>query len=135
MTTEELLRPKYQISEDYPGNTFPVGRILHKHSKIPDWIQETLESDVYLSAGIKESVALKYPFIFVPIKWWRGLKIDHFPEYVKHGQNGIVRKIEKFHERSEVMVFVGGRTRRIKTEWLPSTKEEFELQENNKTNE
>jgi hypothetical protein len=125
MTTEELLKPRYKVIADFPASTISVGDIIQTNESTVAYVVEINDhSDKY---AMKD-----YPHLFKKLAWWEERKVEDMPEYVKHGANGLVRKLERYCERSETLYFAGGRTRRIKKEWLPSTISEYEKQ--NKTN-
>lgn len=65
MTVEELLKPRYRVSQDFPTSEFNVGSILY--------------DDVVFSQEFKIK---KYPNIFKKIEWWEFRNKNDMPEYV-----------------------------------------------------
>lgn len=74
MSNEDLLKPRYKVIADYPGNNNNVGDII------------TIET-----AKTKEAEQLvcgwydKYKANFKRLEWWEDRKIEEMPEFVKAG--------------------------------------------------
>ena len=85
MNTEDLMKPRYKVIADYPGNIWMVGTIM----------------DLDMS---KQLVSFydKYPHLFRKLEWWEERKIEDMPEYVKC--LGFVRKFKKWHHQENGMV-------------------------------
>lgn len=72
MTPEELLRPRYKVIADYPGNNMAVGKIIQF-----DWYLENQRIELCYYYN-------KYPHLFQPLQWWEDRKPEEMPEYVKY---------------------------------------------------
>lgn len=77
MTPDELLKPRYKVIADYPGNLWQIGEILDR-----DWGWNGDDEN-----GFKNKVS-DYPHLFKPLQWWEDRKKDDMPDYVK--QEGMV---------------------------------------------
>jgi hypothetical protein len=73
---EQLLKPRYRVIADYPGNSRAIGEI-YCH----------VAGDVF---GVKDIPLFmyqhdleKYPHLFKKLKWWEERKVSEFPGYVK----------------------------------------------------
>jgi hypothetical protein len=64
---EDLLKPRYKVIADYPGNDTPVGTI-HDNEFTVRFHEKTLNS---------------YPHLFKKLEWWEERKESEMPEYVK----------------------------------------------------
>lgn len=90
-SVEELLRPRYEVTNDYPNSKFDIGTILIRDAIIENWTHDTTEG-AYKMCGLKEDAIVKYPHLFRKLEWWEYLKDDDLPEYVKD-ENGRVWKV------------------------------------------
>lgn len=63
----ELLKPRYRVIGDYPGNEFPIGFIIDElffDGKTNDWFE-------------------KYPNLFEKLKWWAYRREEEMPLFLK----------------------------------------------------
>jgi hypothetical protein len=74
MTTEELLKPRYEVIADYPNSNLEIGRIIG-HSI--DGSENIMELNEWLDFH------KKYPAIFKLLEWWEKREEKDLPEYVK----------------------------------------------------
>lgn len=83
LSTEELLKPRYMIMADYPGNRIKVGSILQSSSNN---MIETLVFCIADQDWVKSEELDKYPHLFRPMPWYEGRKAEEMPEYLKWGR-------------------------------------------------
>jgi hypothetical protein len=99
MTREELLRPRWIVLGNFPGDEwFKVGQIIkadldlpHIHtaedSEDPDnWL--VLEPDTY-------------PQLFRKLEWWEKRKEKYLPKYLKFKANNKVVEVHQYNYDSE----------------------------------
>lgn len=80
LTKDELLKPRYKVIADYPGNIIPVRSIF--------W--DDIESVIIVTPSGSNSIQSsypyrdkdKYPHLFQLLPWWRDREINDYPEYV-----------------------------------------------------
>lgn len=75
----ELLKPRFLLISDYPGNTTPIGTIITE-----------ITTANYLR---------KFPSNFRELKWWEFRGDDEMPPFVKlvmDGETQFIHKIEKW---------------------------------------
>lgn len=77
MTPEELMKPRYKVIADWPGNRglFPVGEIIAKE----------------LSSTSLFAECDKYPHLFRKLEWWQDRQLEDFPKYVKRGSGKVFK--------------------------------------------
>jgi hypothetical protein len=122
MSKEELLKPRYKVIADYPGNPHKVNEILEVDSMFED----------------DNKTFPQYPHLFCKLEWWEERKSEDMPEYMKDADNEIV-KVLKWSEHQmelsngEMWMIVPN----IMCFYEPATKEEYENQKqlNNSTME
>jgi hypothetical protein len=70
---------------------------------------------------------LMYPNCFRPLEWWEMREPGQMPLYLKHGENGKVRKVKEYStgEVLTLAIFEGGRFRRLTKEWIPCDESEY----------
>lgn len=71
-TVEELLKPRYKVIADYPGNQNPIGTILKTFNC---W------HDFTIKFWCKSND--KYPHLLQPLPWWSDRELGDMPEYLK----------------------------------------------------
>lgn len=84
MGIEELLRPRYELIADYPGNTIEVGRIIvcpkyDNHFSERYWIES---NDLY-------------PHLFKKLNWWERRQEADMPMYLR---SDLDKKNPTFHK-------------------------------------
>jgi hypothetical protein len=97
MTAAALLRPRYEIIADFPGNGYNVGRVIvpiTRSGKIFDCI------DAPSSETITNPE--KYPHLFRKMSWWEKRDVKDMPKYVMHHDKTIF-KIKYW----ELLQFIG----------------------------
>lgn len=136
LTPEQLLIPRVMAIGTEPGTPndtsgdFISGDILTQTEKRFDkWESKMLKHTVYLSIDFIE----KFPHLFRPMPWYEGRKPEEMPQYLKHGENGKVRKVARYFNWATMIVeFEGGRTRRLTDKWIPCTEADFIQYQNSK---
>ena len=138
MTKEELLKPRWKVIADFPGNTFYVGEII----EIPSQYilqQIVLQGNNYQSVDLDINPSF-YPAIFKKLKWWEERKEEDLPKYVLWKPTNTIMKVsiyEKDYESNILRIFSIPRTNifgKYGKDWgwiihtEPSTKEEYEKQ-------
>lgn len=78
MTAQELMKPRFEVIGDYPGNDISVGEVFESNS---DW---------------PESYLLKYPHLFRKLNWWEHRKEEDMPKKVKTPDYDNVYEIVKW---------------------------------------
>jgi hypothetical protein len=114
MTPEELLKPRYKVIADYPGNVQTVGhiyKIIGNEESIQYWCSE------------KD----KYPHIFKKMEWWEERNKKDLPEYLKSKDEKIGR-VDKWKSNNDTTPYyaVVGRFAWDCRYFTPATKEEYE---------
>lgn len=140
MTKQDLLKPRYLITADYPNSTFPVGEIIVEKSRLRNKWFETEKSFINRIVN-----PYKYPAIFKPLEWWEMRKEIDLPLYLKvnteksslfNGSVHKVREIGKYEytkeqmdpDASELFVRIVGRENIYRfnlCHFLPATIEEY----------
>lgn len=130
MTAEELLRPRYKVIADYPGNTFDVGTVLYKMNKTHGWLSPCNNINI----GMHIEAAKKYPHLFEPIPWYADRKPEDMPEYVKGARS--VKKLlqtECHSDKYPSLLFEGETIWAPAWMYQPATKEEYDSFINSKS--
>lgn len=71
LTKEELLKPRYLVTADYPCAILEVGQIINTYESAMTYVTES------------EKACLKdYPHLFQPLQWWEERKPEDMPEHV-----------------------------------------------------
>ena len=73
MTPEELMKPRYKVTADYPGSRFIIGQILKK--------VKTVSGKEFVPSMLQQPD--DFPHLFQPLKWWEDRKPEDMPEYLK----------------------------------------------------
>lgn len=133
MTPEEILRPRYKVIDNWPGNTkFEIGDILKGYSPGcggGDLILNDKGESVWLSPE-------KYPHLFKKLEWWEDRKESELPEYVKwvNSSGSYINHITgwnwtKINNKDTLYLNLEGKHwTTIDGNDLPATKEEYENQ-------
>lgn len=100
---KELLKPRYKVIADYPGNDIPIGYII-------------TDVDYYTRRNVDFD---KWPHIFKKLEWWEDRKPEEMPEYLK------VKSTKGIFKVSDL---VSGVYKNYLMNYLPATKEEYENQ-------
>lgn len=81
---EQLMRPRYRLSADYPGNSRPIGFVFTMDKKD--------EEGWYTTTGyLQEKFFTMYPHLFKPLSWWEDRAPEEMPKYLKD-VNGVIEK-------------------------------------------
>lgn len=107
MDIKDLLKTRFELIADYPGNSQPIGNV-------------TIED-------ITASYFRKFPANFRELFWWEKRTIDEMPKYLKFQNNGKVRLVKEYcwiGSRCQV-VFDGGRRRFLNLQWKPVEEKEY----------
>lgn len=125
LTPEQLMIPRVmcigtQVGKpNYPGSVLKTGEILVLSKS---GFSYRSDSDNY----IKEEWVKIFPNLFRPMPWHEGRTAEEMPLYLKHGENGKVRKVARYFNWGAMIVeFEGGRTRRLTDKWIPCTEAEY----------
>lgn len=98
MIVEELLQPRYEIINNYPGNIHPIGTILYYDNNRVCFYGNTNSGAVRFyddtDMGFEE-----FPHLFKPLAWYEKREVSEMPEYVKKGN--VVIKISIGKDISE----------------------------------
>lgn len=87
MDYEELMKPRFKVIADYPGNMFRVGEILEATEFPKRWAGEKF--------NLNNNHPSEYPKIFMELHWWEERKDEDTPQYLKRPKNGVV--FEPYH--------------------------------------
>lgn len=124
MSTEELLKPRYKVTADYPDSLFKVGDILQQDfENANDWV---IPEKGLLTPCLQTNPA-NYPNIFRPIEWWEDRAVDDMPEYVKSVDGEEVFKFIQILDRltpateSDYLTYLNQMSKEIKTAFVPKT--------------
>jgi hypothetical protein len=79
MTPEELLKPRYKVIADYPGNIHPIG---HIHGHDINGTQNVMKLDEWLAFHDK------YPHLFKKLEWWGDREEKDMPLYLRTNKKG-----------------------------------------------
>ena len=87
LTIEELLAQRFEVIDDYPFNTYPIGTILA--AKDNDGI-------ITLSDG-RATHATTYPRIFKELGWYEKRELNQLPTFVRDARYPqIKRKVKEW---------------------------------------
>lgn len=73
----DLLKPRYRVIADYPGNKFLIGEIFIQNPN-GSWSDK---SKAWASKMMPNFD--KYPHLFIKLDWWEYRKTKEMPEYLK----------------------------------------------------
>jgi hypothetical protein len=123
MTTEELLQPRYKVIADFPQwsvFTHKLGDILE--------LRGVHFVGKGTSRSINEKDIDKYPSVLRKLQWWEERNEEELSKikYAKTLAGNSVRTVLRFELSWDKIILDGGKVRSIKN-WLPATKEEYEL--------
>ncbi len=131
MTVEELLKPRYKLISDYPGNQYlAIGDIIELKEQWPTkWFTETLGSndDAFT---FSEAMLDKCNANFRKLDWWEERKLEDMPEYVKRPPemkflSNTVFKIDSWDETASVGWCSDHRINVRVDQCIPATEEDF----------
>jgi hypothetical protein len=99
MTVEELLKPRYKVIADYPGNHYGnIGTILDR-----DWAQYPNDDETQPAIWRIS----QYPHLFKKLKWWEERKLNDMPDYLGYSRwIGIYGDMSEFNGEYEEIVKV-----------------------------
>lgn len=66
MSPEQLLKPRYKVIADYPGNVMKIGHVFNEIAEDEFWT--------------------KYPQIFRKLFWYEEIPIEELPVYIRFGE-------------------------------------------------
>lgn len=118
LSKEEILRKRYKVIADYPGNPFEISAIIEP-------------TGTHQYEQIECAYFDRYPHIFQPLGWWEEREEKDMPDYVKSLINQEFYKVVVKNKVSfsAVQEWKGGWG--IDYPWdnvLPATQEEYDLQ-------
>jgi hypothetical protein len=128
MTPEELLKPRYKVIADYPGNEWKVGDILDR-----DWGWDGDDE-----SGFKHHVS-DYPHLFKKLHWADERPVEQMPRYIK-GKERVYEVtgwskdiIGHFYPKNKVEVFIKEDSENFsniewhffKDQFLPATADDY----------
>jgi len=78
MTAEDLLRPRFEVIEEYPNSIFKKGDILVRiKCATNDWYHTNEKA---WTANLCLEDLEKYPHLFRPLKWWENRNVEDMPK-------------------------------------------------------
>lgn len=122
MRVEELMKPRYKVIADWPGNKAPVGSIL------------TYDDEYFKSQGGWRKWHNQYPAIYKELSWYEERKVEDMPEYLRsiEPNTGIpvdeINKVEMWNIRKDriTQVFLEGSKYPYEAGYfLPATEQEY----------
>jgi hypothetical protein len=78
MTAEELLKPRFEVLEEYPNCKFRKGEILVRIKHATNDYYHTDENSIYAEITLGEIE--KYPHLFRKLYWWEHRTIEDMPK-------------------------------------------------------
>jgi hypothetical protein len=99
MTTQQLLKPRYEVIADYPFSPYKIG----------DEVIIIAKTNVVFFAKIGDvehlssiDLSVNYPALFRKKGWWEGLTIETMPKKIMHKTENMttIYIIEKWNDRS-----------------------------------
>lgn len=85
MSNEDLLKPRYKVIADYPGNNRTEGEIIP--SKFENFTQDEVDALLF--------TCKQFPKVFKMLEWWEERTIEDLPDYAKY-QKLIYKATDKF---------------------------------------
>lgn len=79
MTKDDLLKPRFKVISDWPGNQWLIGTILSKHSKAEYWF--CVNDDIF--NGMRGEGLDKHPHLFKRLHWSEDRPVEDLPQYIK----------------------------------------------------
>lgn len=128
MTTEELLKQRYEVIMPYPEMDWKVGEVLDRNWS---WGEDD-------ESGFNDCID-NYPHLFRKLHWWEKRSAEEMPEYVKTDQNWtgfeIIKVSEYYGQNREFFTYEGDTgDYQYCTSWtLPATESEYNNYINSKT--
>lgn len=115
LTTEELMRPRWEVISDYPGNR------VDKVGKIVSYADDSCDCN-------------NYPAIYRKLEWWQGREAEDMPKYARCTTDGYDNEVVKVMSiicplNGEDPAFFQSDVDTYPQEWdwyEPATKEEYE---------
>ena len=126
MTADELLKPRVKVIAPMPLMKNDVGTYLRRIEDNGDFSFGIATTNDGVHFFDLEQFK-KWPHIFRIVNWWEDVLLEQLPKYLKMGHNGKVRKVQRyflFYDPAEVL-FEGGKRRKIKTDWIICTEQDF----------
>lgn len=126
MTVEQLLYPRFEVLETWPGSSDGIKGTIITCDKISK--QKFFKDTIYgrdLSGLCWDFDQLKkYPHLFRPMDWWEKREASDMPMYIKFKDSTTVIKPYKWSKKHDYII--GRNNDYIYTrEFIPATKEEF----------
>lgn len=80
-TVEELMRPRYKVIADYPGQRFQIGDVIETYETTMCY---AIGNSPHSEPEWSEKVSLiDYPAIFMKLEWWEDRQKEDMPQFVK----------------------------------------------------
>lgn len=92
--SKDLLKPRFKLIADYPGNTQPIGNI-------------TIEDAT-------ASYFRRFEANFKELQWWEERKEDELPKYLKEVETGKIEKVTRYFIDNRLPCFYTGEIENIK---------------------
>lgn len=133
MTPEQLMKPRFKVALNFPGNLFPIGSIIEADFENPDlWII----AELGLKSPELHDHPSKWPDVFKEMQWWEDRQLADNPIYVKPSERGLTF----FHDKIYKVKHYSGKDcydhLRLVDEqvghaqwFLPATEEEYNAQQ------
>jgi|ERR1044072_619177 hypothetical protein len=125
--SNDLLKPRYKVIADYPGNAYKLGDII---TFVEDGCSELIANYSAVNGDrtrlmVAKKEFDKYPHLFKKLEWWEDRSDEDMPEYYKHKDFGWVAESVGIYDTT-----ICFRGRNDVIEWhvqnlLPATEAEY----------
>lgn len=100
MNPQDLMKPRYKVIADYPGNKMKVGGIIELMpygSFVGDAFHSKDGSKIWFDKYEIDDFK-NYPAVIRLLSWWEERKAEDMPEYIRLNQIQVV-KVGKHHSQ------------------------------------
>lgn len=127
MSNEELMRPRYKVIADYPGNIMPVGSIFWDDVESIEIITPTGSRSVQGSYPYRNKD--KFPHLFKKLEWWEDRRPEDMPKYLNCPSRKMFFRVERWHKSYFI---IDGRQKMQYRNYIPASQAEYEQYINQK---
>src|ERR1044072_2667751 len=123
--SNDLLKPRYKVIADYPGNAYKLGDII---TFVEDGCSELIANYSAVNGDRTRLMSAKkksdkYPHLFKKLEWWEGRNLEEMPEYLNCPSRKMFFKVEKWHKSYFIM---NGRQKMQYKNYKPASAAEYE---------
>ena len=122
MSNEDLLKERFVVIADYPGNNRMEGEIIP--SPMDAYSQDEIDALLF--------TCKQFPKVFKQLHWWEERTIEEFPDYIKIVDENVIAKVEAHsidigftYKETDYFISEHSRRKVYSTNTMPSCEEDF----------